>query len=164
MQRKNNILGSSKRNAMAMIMAIIVIVIVSTILALSLKLSSQTTQKTADLYLYEQAAILSHSAAEYAMVELTRVNPCSLANIPTFRYNDTFDISIVMRYVPVAGTTCYTEANNASAVLTVNGNQATVSNNTYSENGTVILDVTVTANPTGTTEPIRYFRRTLQKL
>ena len=92
MQRKNSFL---KRSGMAMIMAIIVIVIVSTILALSLKLSTQTAQKTVDLYLYEQAAVISHSAAEYAMVLLSRNNPCALSNI-NFTHNNTFNVAIFL--------------------------------------------------------------------
>lgn len=148
MQRKNSIL---KRNGMAMIMAIIVIVIVSTTLMVSLRLATETTQKTTDLYLYEQSSILSRSAAEYAMLRLSRENPCSLSNID-FRYNSTYDINISMNYIPFTGSDCDT---NSGAANTTGYERS---------DGTVIMDVTVTANPTGTTEPIRYFRRTIQKL
>lgn len=152
MQRKNSIL---KHNGMALIMAIIVIVIISTILALSMRLSSETSQKTTDLYLYEQSAILSHSAAEYAMLELAKSNPCSLNSI-NFRYNDTYDINVSMNYITFNGSACDT---NAAAIGSVFANTTAIESD-----GTVILDVTVTANPTGTTEPIKYFRRTIQKL
>jgi hypothetical protein len=155
MQRKNSILN---RSGMAMIMAIFVIVIISTILALSLRLSTQTTQKTTDLYLYEQSAILAHSAAEYGMLELAKVAPCSLAN-RTFTYNGIYDINITMRYIPAAGTAC---AANASTILGTTSNYTAP--NGISLDGNVIMDITVTANPTGTTEPVRYFRRTVQKL
>lgn len=155
MQRKNSVL---KRNGIAMIMAIFVIVIISTILALSLSLSTQTTQKTTDLYLYEQSAILSHSAAEYAMLELANANPCSLSDV-NFRYNDTYDVNISMNYITFAGSACDTQASN------IGGTDYRLANTTAIESdGTVIMDVTVTANPTGVTEPIRYFRRTIQKL
>ena len=151
MQRKNSLL----RNGMAMIMAVAVLVIIATILALSLSLTTQTTKKTTDLYLYEQAAILSHSAAEYAMLKMSQANPCSIAAL-NFRYNNTFDINATMRYISIAGSAC--EAN----AIADGTNYGTT---TYLQsNGSVILDIAVTANPTGTTEPIRYFRRTIQKL
>ncbi|MDH4944561.1 hypothetical protein [Sulfurimonas sp. C5] len=152
MQRKNSIL----RNGMAMIMAIFVIVIISTILALSLRLSSQGVQRTTDLYLYEQATILSRSATEYAMSVLSKVNPCSLNSIPSFRYNNTYDINISTNYIPFNGSDCDT---NATAIGAVFANTTT-----EESDGTVIIDVTVTGNPAGTTEPIKYFRRTIQKL
>lgn len=158
MQRKNGVL---KRNGMAMIMAIIVIVIVSTTLAVSLRLSSQTTQRTTDLYLYEQSAVLSRSAAEYAMLRLSQSGPCNLSNQLNFRHNDTYDINISMNYIPATGTPCDANATAQGAVIDRTSN---ASYDGISLDGTVIMDVTVTANPDGTTEPIRYFRRSIQKL
>jgi len=160
MQRKNSLLKSSSkmmRKGMAMIMAISVIVIIATILALSLALTSQTTKKTTDLYLYEQASILSHSAAEYVMLKLSEVNPCSLSSI-NFSYNNIYDINATMRYITVVGSDCDTNATAVGAVFSNTTNTAS--------DGTVILDVIVSV-PTDknvTTEPIRYFRRSIQKL
>jgi type II secretory pathway pseudopilin PulG len=160
MQRKNSLLKSSSkamRRGMAMIMAISVIVIIATILALSLALTSQTTKKTTDLYLYEQAAILSHSAAEYVMLKLSETNPCSLNSI-NFTYNNIYDINATMRYITVVGTPCDTNATAAGALYAHTTNTAS--------DGTVVLDVTVSV-PTDknvTSEPVKYFRRTLQKL
>lgn len=152
MQRKNSVL---KRSGMAMIMAIFVIVIVSTILAVSLRLSTEGVQKTTDLYLYEQSTMLTRSATEFAMSELSKGNPCNLTNID-FRHNDTFDINISMKYITFPGSDCNTNA-------IANGvNEANTT--AIESDGTVIMDVTVTANPTGTTEPMRYFRRSIQKL
>ena len=90
MQRKNDILVPLKSSgrgknlkatkratqakskpAIAMITAIGMIVIISTILALSLSLSTQTTKRTADIYLHEQAVLLSKSAAEYALLQIS---------------------------------------------------------------------------------------------
>jgi len=155
MQRKNSILNTTHKNGIAMIMAIIVIVIISSIMALSLSLTTQTSKKTSDLYLYEQAEILSHSAAEYATLRASLVNPCSLGNI-NFPYNNTFDINISMQYISVAGTQCDTNA-------TANGIRYSTIN--YSDsNGTIIMDITVSAQTGVSTEPIRYFRRSIQKL
>lgn len=160
MQRKISILkiASSKqrfRNGMAMIMAIAVIVIVATILALSLALTTQTSKKTTDLYLYEQAAILSHSAAEYAMLKLSQANPCSIPTL-NYSYNNIYDINTSMLYMSVAGSACETNAN-------IDGtNYGTI---TYpASDGTVILDISVQTKTGVTNEPIRYFRRTIQKL
>jgi type II secretory pathway pseudopilin PulG len=154
MQRKNSLLKkSSHRDGMAMIMAIAVIVIIATIMALSLRLTTQTSKKTTDLYLYEQAAILSHSAAEYAMLKMSQANPCSIATI-NYTYNTTYDINTSMLYISTAGSTC---ESNATAI---GRNYGTTAHPT--SNGTVIIDVSVMTNQG--TEPIRYFRRSIQKL
>ena len=62
MQRKNSFLKVSalrrKSGGFAMIMAIVVIVVIATIMALSISLTAQTTKRTSDLYLYDQADVL----------------------------------------------------------------------------------------------------------
>lgn len=159
MQRKNSILkqkNHSYRSGMAMIMAIAVVVILSTIMALSLSLTTQTSKKTTDLYLYEQSILLSQSAAEYAMLRISLVSPCSLDNI-NFQYNNTFNIDVSMRYLTLAATgTCF---NNANA----DGTNYAVTTNPDSD-GSVIMDITVSTLPNIGTEPITYFRRSIQKL
>lgn len=160
MQRKNSILkisscGTTNRRGMAMIMAIAVIVLVATILALSLSLTTKTTKKTTDLYLYEQAAILSHSAAEYAMLKISQAAPCSIPTL-NYSYNNIYDINTSMFYISTAGSPCETNSNLDGT------NRGTI---TYpASNGTVILDVSVATQPGFTSEPVRYFRRTIQKL
>ena len=71
MQRKNYLLKTSHKSGMAMITAIAVIVIIATIMTLALKLSTQTTKKTVDIYVYEQAVLLSKRAAEYALLRIS---------------------------------------------------------------------------------------------
>lgn len=167
MQRKNyllmpfkstarkNLKGNSKKNfrsAIAMIMAIVVLVVITTIMALSLSLSTQTTKRTTDLYLYEQSVLLSKSAAEYAMLKISQQAPCSLSSLD-FRYNNTYDINITMSYVYFSGSSC--DTNSISDYTSI----------TYpNSDGSVLMDIAITANPTGTTEPIRYFKRSIQKL
>ena len=156
MQRKNYLLSTTHKtykNGIAMIMAITVIVIVATLMALALALTSKTTKKTTDMYLYEQAAILSHSAAEYAMLKISQVSPCSLDRLD-FRYNNTYDVNVTMQYVYFAGSAC---DGNATADGT---NYAPTT--TLGSDGTVIMDVAVSSD--ASSEPIRYFRRTIQKL
>lgn len=156
MQRKNSILKTTtNRDGMAMIMAVAVLVILATIMALSLALTTKTSKKTTDLYLYEQAAILSHSAAEYAILKSSIANPCTFSGT-SFRYNNTFDINITMQYIAFNGSTCDTNANGAGIRYATTTESAS--------DGTVIMDITVTAVPTVSTEPIRYFRRSIQKL
>jgi len=145
MQRKNNLLKSTNRNGMAMIMAISVIVIVSTILVLSLSLTTQTSKRTTDLYVYEQAVLLSKSAAEYGLLQISR-NGC--INSLDFEH-DYYDINISMQYI-------YTEASVCNDYFTIS---------TDEQNGSVLMDITVSVDdPTITSEPIRYFRRSIQKL
>ena len=154
MQRKNSFLNSqshTKRSAMAIIMAMIVIVVIGTIMALSMALTSQTTKRTTDLYLHEQAILYSKAAAELALLNIAK-NGCSNNYVHTF--GDTreiqFDANVTMQYIytePVAGCTQY---------ITID---------TDEENGSVLMDIVVSLHDANlTTEPIRYFRRTVQKL
>ncbi len=137
------------RRGMAMIMAIAVIVIMAGIMALSLSMTTITTKRTGDIYLYEQAILLSKSATEYALLRIAQDGPCSNQVIPTFVQDGIYSISITNRYV-------YT-ADICTDTIVVQ---------TPEQNGSVIMDVTVTVLPSTnvTTEPIRYFRRTIQKL
>ncbi|WP_324172253.1 hypothetical protein [Sulfurimonas sp.] len=160
MQRKNYLLRTSQikktsKNGMAMMMAIIVLVVIATVMALSLSLATQTSKRTTDLYLYEQSILLSHSAAEYALLKISQVDPCKLKDL-NFKHNDIYDINVSLHYVYTAPSPCTTAAV-PHGVDYFNTSHAET-------NGTVLMDITVTANPAGTTEPIRYFRRSLQKL
>lgn len=158
MQRKNNtIRKSSHRNAIAMIMAIIVIVIISTILALSISLTATTSKKTTDLYLYEQSILLSKSATEYAILKMgqnnTATDPCNYTE-ETFIHDTIYHITISVRYV-------YTNFPDTCEVV-----QQYTTVVTPEQSGSAIVDVTVTVpdNINITSEPIRYFRRSIQKL
>jgi len=152
MQRKNYILNKTYKNGMALIMAIAVIVIIATIMALSMALTSQTTKRSSDLYLYEQATLLSKSATEYALLKVAQDGPCTHTNDLSFTQDSIYDINISLRYI-------YTNPSPCTAAQTY----TTVT--TPEQNGSVLIDVAVSVtDPTVTTEPIRYFRRTLQKL
>lgn len=154
MQRQNNIL-KSKRNAFAMIMAVGVIVILATIMALSLSLTTQSAKKTSQIYLYEQAALLAMNAAEYSLYMIAKDGPCSHHDDLNFQHNKIFDINITNRYVYVNPNPCIGSANYASYTA----------NLIPDTNGTVLMDISVSVDdPTITSEPIRYFRRTIQKL
>ncbi len=161
MQRKNYLLKNSHKNGMAMIMAIIVLIVIATVMSLSLAMTVNTAKKTTDIYLYEQATILSHSAAEYAVLRASQVNPCSFSG-DDFPYNATYDINISMRYIAFTGSSCdgNATANNTSFSI------AGVKQNTNHapSDGTIIMDITVSTTNGVSTEPIRYFRRSIQKM
>lgn len=150
MQRKNYILNTpnmATHKGMAMIMAIAVIVIIGTIMALSLSLTAVTTKRTTDLYLYEQSVLLSKSATEYAILRISKTAGC-LDTIPDFTAIDgLYTISIDLKYIGVAPSGCTDYIDNLA---------------TPEQDGSVLMDIAVSTD--AGTEPIRYFRRTIQKL
>lgn len=135
---------------MAMIMAIAVIVVIGTILALSLSLTTETTKRTTDIYLYEQAALYSKSAAELALLEIAN-NGCQ--NSFNTNFDGLYDANVTMRYV-------YTSATTNIAGDTCDEYISYIT--TPEQNGSVLMDITITTNAGN--EPITYFRRTIQKL
>ena len=157
MQRKNNTLNiPSKKNAIAMIMAITVIIVVATILALSLALTAATSKRTTDLYLYEQSILLSKSATEYAILRMGRdntlANPCTYTG-ETFTQDTFYTINISVRYI-------YTNFPGTCAAP-----QQYITILTPEQSGSALVDVTISVTDESVaTEPIRYFRRSIQKL
>jgi len=160
MQRKNNFLRYShlkSRSGMALIMAIIVVVILATIMALSLSLTTSSTKRTTDVYLHEQVVLYSKSAAELALLEIAK-NGCQntfntnfpdpVTGIPCI-----YDANITMKYI-------YTSATTNVAGVTCDEYISYIT--TDEQSGSVLMDITVTT--TAGTEPIRYFRRSIQKL
>ena len=153
MQRKNSVLRRAHRSGIAMIMAIAVIVIIATIMALAISLTSQTTKRTTDVYLYEQSALLAHSAAEYALLRISQNPPCSDLD-ETFTQDTLYHITINLRYIYDSNVSCI-----------ANGGTLYTKVTTPEQNGSVLMDITVDVNDSNiASEPIRYFKRTLQKL
>lgn len=148
---------------MAMIMAITVIVIMATIMALSLALTTETTKKTVDMYLYEQSILLSKSATEYALLQIAQNPPCSNIDI-TFTQDTLYTIDIAVEYIYYDNPA--TLVNEAQIPCTTNLGTLYTVVNTPEQNGSAIMDVTVSVTPDKNvaSEPIRYFRRTIQKL
>jgi len=167
MQRKNSILKRGHRSGIAMIMAIAVIVIIATIMALAISLTSQTTKRTTDVYLYEQSALLAHSAAEYALLRISQNSPCTDLN-ETFTQDTIYNIDIKLQYIyyddPATPLINEAQAVCDSVPLANRGTLYTTVT-TPEQNGSVLMDITVDVNDTTVaSEPIRYFKRTLQKL
>ena len=150
---------------MALIMAIAVVVVISTILALALSLSSQTTKRTADMYLYEQSALLAKSATEYALLEIAQSGACVYTS-HTF-LQDVFTIKLDVQYIyyddPATGVN--EAANLCAAPPAGGGGTLYTAVQTPAQDGSALIDVTVSVTDTTVApEPIRYFRRTIQKL
>lgn len=159
MQRKNNILTSKNRTGFAMIMAIIVMIVIATLMSLSLFLTSETGKRTTDLYLYEQSVLYSKSAAELALLDIAQANPCTVSS-PNYSFPSgctgagcLYDANVTISYVYTSPSPC---ASTASEFI------HTPNIITPEQNGSVLMDITVTTNEGS--EPIRYFRRTIQKL
>ncbi len=149
-----------------MIMAISVIVVLATIMALSLSLTSQTSKRTTDIYLHEQMMLLAKSAAEYSLFRIATGGPCSHHDNLNFQHDGMYDINITNRYIYSLnpdGTTVCNGLGLANSDLAANTGYQFIAN--PDTNGTVIMDITISVDdPTITSEPIRYFRRTIQKL
>lgn len=143
-----------RKNGFVMMLAISVMVVMATILALSLSLTNETTKQTTDIYLYEQATFISKSAAEYALFQIAQRGPCDTnASWRNFTQDSIYDVSIDLIYIYSNPSPC-TNANDEYFVI-----------NTPESSGIVLMDITVSINDTTiASEPIRYFRRTLQKL
>ncbi len=137
-----------------MIMAITVIVIIATIMALSVALTSQTTKRTTDIYLYEQASLYAKAASEIALLDIAKNGCQNTSNILFGNAGEIkYDANVTMKYV-------YT--NNSGGCTTFTPNTPVT---TPEQNGSVVMDIAVTLHdPSITSEPIRYFRRTIQKL
>lgn len=162
MQRQNSILRANtyqKKGGFAMIMAIAVVLVVSTIMALSLALTTETTKRTVDLYLYEQAELVAKSAVELTMLEIAQRDPTTncldTSSTPHQPFLNTdidtvFDVNVTVQYVftnTVGACDMYIDDINTSE-----------------QNGSALIDVVVGTDANVTTEPIRFFRRTMQKL
>jgi len=155
MQRKSRILKG--RNGFAMIMAIFFMIIIATLLLYMLGSTTETAQRTTNAYVNEQAQLLAKSATEYAVLRVSGVerNATSCVNSFNAQYpnstNPIFDINVTIAYIGF------------SSIGACNNYIPTIS--TPESNGTMLIDVYVQDNPSlMLTEPIRYHRRTLQKL
>ena len=145
-----------KRSGFAMIMAIFFMIIIATLLSYMLSSTTETAKRTTNTYVNEQAQLIAKSAVEYALLRVSGVerNATSCLNGFNTNYspngNPLLDVNVTIRYFGLNGTAC----NNLVSTI-----------NTSDSNGTMLIDVYVQDNTAlGLSEPIRYHRRTLQKL
>ena len=163
MQRKSRIL--KQRNGFAMIMAIFFMIVIATLLTYMLASTAGTSERTTKVYLNEQAQLLAKSAVEYALLRVSGFprNVDGIANnaddclrsiamqYPEAGANAIFDIDVQISYYGL-GTAC-------------TGFGTTPNMATAESIGTMLIDVYVEDNPSlNLDEPVRYHRRTLQKL
>ena len=167
MQRKSSILKG--RKAFAMIMAIFFMILIATLLTSMLAMSTETAKRTSNTYLNEQAQLLAKSATEYTILRVSGhyrngadkvVGGAddSCMNGYTASYPDAtnpiFDIRVNVQYI---GFLKHNDGGKCQSYID------TIQ--TAESNGTMLIDVYVSDNVgLGLTEPIRYHRRTLQKL
>lgn len=144
------------KKGFSLITAIIFILLVSTLAALALSLSAQSAKQTGDLYLKTQAELLARSATEYALLaisahDIAATNNCVNQINATYpnNANPSFDINVTINYLGRG----------------LPGGCNTLSNNVQEpeSNVTVILDTFVQTHDGVSSEPIRFYRRTIQK-
>ncbi len=152
-----------KRNGFAMIMAIFFMILIATLLSYMLSTTTETAKRTTNIYVNEQAQLLAKSAVEYALLRVSGVPRSTTscvngfnAQYPQSGANAIFDINVSIRYFGFGdyGSGAVTSCNNIVGAIS-----------TPESNGTMLIDVYVTDNASlNLSEPIRYHRRTLQKL
>ena len=148
------------RTGFAMIMAIFFMILIATLLSYMLSSTTETGKRTTNIYLNDQAQLIAKSAVEYALLRVSGVDRTTSACLEKFnaQYSPDglplLDINVSINYFGF-GDTC--------ADLFAAGTVGNIQ--TAESNGTMMIDVYVSDNPSlQLSEPIRYHRRTLQKL
>ncbi len=137
-----------KRSGFSLLLAIIVMITIATLMALMISLTSTTVKQTTDIYASEQTKLLAKSATELALLAISgHENNTSCINNINFTFENNYEVNMTLYYIGKGLPSSCQELNN------------TIS--TPESNGTVIIDTYVEYN--GSSEPIRYHRRTLQK-
>ncbi len=145
-----------KRNGFAMIMAIFFMILIATLLSYMLSSTTETAKRTTNVYVNEQAQLLAKSAVEYAILRVSGQDRSGGICINSFnaQYPEgtpIFDINVTIQYIGFGGLGGCTDY-----IGTIQ---------TPESNGTMLIDVYVSDNASlNLSEPIRYHRRTLQKL
>lgn len=169
MQAKNHILinrffkrSSRPRKGFALLTATFVLIIISAMLTIMLSQTTATAQKTVNDYLYEQAVLLAYSATELAVLRLSQQNHAAgcATTLPTVTYPSStspmFTITTTVEYIWSAADAAALPASCSNYISTLN---------TAESSGAAHIDVTVTSDANlNLSEPIRFHRRTLQKL
>ena len=149
------------RGGFAMIMAIFFMILIATLLSYMLSTTSETAERTTNIYVNEQAQLLAKSAVEYAILRVSghdRSAGGNCENSFNAKYPDStnplFDINVTIQYIGFGGLAGCTDF---------------IANiQTPESNGTMLIDVYVssTTGPTGLnlSQSVSYHRRTLQKL
>lgn len=120
---------------------------IATLMALMISLSTTTAKQTTDIYASEQTKLLARSATELALLAISgHNNSINCINNINFTFGHNYEVNMSLYYIGKGLKSCQ-ELNNSIS--------------TPESNGTVIIDTYVEYN--GSSEPIRYHRRTIQK-
>ncbi len=171
MQRKSRILN---RGGFALVAAVFLLILIASLSLQMLSSTSNSTQKNIDNYLNEQAVLLAYAATEQAILAISLTDPsagCITTTAGTYPQNNAiFNITTNIRYIWANGQT----AINSSPLPISCKNFIDDSNlpatpqltlQTPTSGGSVMIDVVVTSTALlGLDQPIRFFKRTLQKL
>lgn len=163
MQRKNYLLDKypKYKKGIAMIISIAFLIITAVLMSIMVKMTALTTKRTADVFFQEQAYLLAKSATEFALLAISAhdrdAHGC-ITNIniqyPTSGAQAIYDINTTIRYIGF---------NSYAGTCSTNSFIDEIS--TSESNGTVIIDTYVTTSTNvNITEPVRFHRRTMQKL
>ncbi|MBD3800734.1 MAG: type II secretion system protein [Campylobacterales bacterium] len=154
----------ARRGGFALITAVALMLLISILLLKMLAFTADTQQRTVNDYLVEQAILLTYSATEYAVLAISgrnRADGCITTVNATYPENGAdkiFDITTTIRYVWSSDQldSLPPSCKNAALYTQVS---------TPESNGAALIDVVVTsATDLRLDEPIRFHRRTLQKL
>ncbi len=136
------------RKGFSLLLAIIVMITIATLMALMISLSTTTAKQTTDIYASEQTKLLAKSATELALLAISgHNNSANCINNINFTFENNYEVNMTLRYIGDSLPSSCQTLDNAIA--------------TPESNGTVIIDTYVDYN--GSSEPIIYHRRTIQK-
>jgi len=166
MQNKNRVLN---RGGFAVIAAVFLMLLITLMLLKMLSTSTDIAQRTSNNYLNEQAQLLAFNATEDAVYIISGEDSSGGAACTTSytRYYPSsgprmFDINVNIKYVWSNG---FTPAD-ASCKGYIDEDQAAENQlDSNISNGAALVDVYITSDSAlNLDEPIRFHRRTLQKL
>jgi type II secretory pathway pseudopilin PulG len=162
--------SAKSRSAFALIAAVFVMLLISIMLLKMLAYTADTSKRTVDEYLREQARLLTYSATEYAVLAVSgkdRSGGCITSITSTFPESGSskiFDINTTIKYVWSDDTSLGADRL-SNLPASCKGSNLLAQVKSPEEHGSLLIDVTVTsASSLGLDEPIRFHRRTLQKL
>jgi len=139
------------KKGMTLLMAIVFILTIGVILALALSFSSQSVSKTIDNFHYNQAKLMTRSAAEYTLLALAGHDIAATGtciDAIDLTYNKIYEINVSILYI----------GQNFPASCPMLSNA--LNEGSKESNGTVILDIVTTVKD----EPIRITKRIITKI
>lgn len=158
-----------ERGGFALLTAVFLMLLISILLLKMLSHTADTTQRTVNEYLSEQAALLTYSATEYALLAISGQNRATSGCIQTIsatypsQTEPIFNIKTTIQYIWSNGI--YTPAD-ATCQGYIDGNQVALNRlDTNESSGAAVIEVVVTSDDSlHLDQPIRFYRKTLQKL